>query len=125
MGMHDWHGKQRFNAIGAIAEFDFVTLSLFRSSINADIFHAWVTQDLLPKLPTGSVLVMDNASFHKRSDIVQTIQQSAMALEFLTAYSPDLNPIEHKWAQAKALKKRYRCSTKKLFRSFFNCVNLL
>ncbi|WP_425347684.1 transposase [Spartinivicinus poritis] len=30
-------------------------------------------------------------------------------LEYLPPYSPDLNPIEHKWAQAKAIRKQHRC----------------
>ncbi|RMF36326.1 MAG: IS630 family transposase, partial [Alphaproteobacteria bacterium] len=31
------------------------------------------------------------------------------------AYSPDLNPIENKWAQAKAIRRRTGCSTDELF----------
>ncbi|WP_417911164.1 transposase, partial [Candidatus Electronema sp. PJ] len=38
-------------------------------------------------------------------------------LEFLPPYSPDLNPIEHKWAQAKVLRKKYRCSVEELFQN--------
>ncbi|WP_422824292.1 hypothetical protein [Xenorhabdus siamensis] len=41
---------------------------MFAGSINADVFHAWMTQDLLPKLPGSAVIVMDNASFHKRNN---------------------------------------------------------
>ncbi|MDC9616436.1 transposase, partial [Xenorhabdus khoisanae] len=70
-GTHDWHAKGRINVIGAILNNRFVTLSLFTGSINADVFHAWITQDLLPKLPHGAVIVMDNASFHKRNDTRQ------------------------------------------------------
>lgn len=44
--------------------------------VNSDVFHAWMTQDLLPKVPVGSVIVMNNASFHKRDDIVQSIQRA-------------------------------------------------
>jgi transposase len=43
-----------------------------------------------PKLPQNSVIVMDNASFHKPADS----QQAGHLVEFLTPYSPDLNPIE-------------------------------
>jgi transposase len=42
---------------------------------------------------------MDNATFHKREDIQTAIQQAGMTLEYLPPYSPDLNPIEHKWAE--------------------------
>ncbi|WP_407078936.1 transposase [Candidatus Regiella insecticola] len=30
-------------------------------------------------------------------------------MEYLPTYSPDMNPIEHKWAQAKALRRRRQC----------------
>ncbi|WP_275374770.1 transposase [Xenorhabdus bovienii] len=53
-GTHDWHAKGRLNVIGAILENTFVTLSLFTGNINADVFYAWMTQDLLPKLPHGA-----------------------------------------------------------------------
>jgi transposase len=43
---------------------------------------------------------MDNASFHKRQDIQEAITQAGHILAYLPPYSPDLNPIEKKWAQA-------------------------
>ncbi|WP_422645851.1 transposase [Xenorhabdus doucetiae] len=46
-GTHDWQAKGRINAIGAIIKKTFVSLSLFAGNINADVFHAWMTQDLL------------------------------------------------------------------------------
>ena len=49
---------------------------------------------------------MDNASFHKSQDMKSAIENAKLTLEYLPAYSPDLNPIEHKWAQAKAIRKR-------------------
>lgn len=84
-----------------------LTLSLFSGfSINANVCYAWITQDLLLKLPAQRVVVMDNASFHKRADIQQAIKEADHILEYLPAYSPDLNPIEHKWAQSKAIRKQ-------------------
>jgi transposase len=53
---------------------------------------------------------MDNAAFHNRADIKQLFEQEGHVLEYLPAYSPDLNPIEHKWAQAKAIRKRKTCN---------------
>ncbi|WP_430228788.1 transposase [Nitrosomonas communis] len=78
-------------------------VSLFALNINADVFHEWAMQDLLPKLPSHAVVVMDNATFHKRQDTQEAIQNAGHTLEYLPAYSPDLNPIEHKWAQAFAV----------------------
>ncbi|PHM25410.1 transposase [Xenorhabdus budapestensis] len=104
-GTHDWHAKDRLNVIGAIIKNTFLTLCLFTGNINADVFHAWVTQDLRPKLPNRAVIVIDNAPFHKLYDPIQAIVDSGCQLEWLPPYSPDLNPIEHKWAGVKAIKK--------------------
>ncbi|MCB1579774.1 MAG: transposase [Rhodospirillales bacterium] len=38
------------------------------------------------------------------------------ALLFLPPYSPDLNPIEQKWAQTKAIRKQLFCSIDALFK---------
>jgi len=84
-------------------------------SVNAGMFHLWVVGDLLPKLPPGCVVVMDNASFHKRADIRRAIEEAGHILEFLPPSSPDLNPIEHKWARAKAIRRRKRRSVDELF----------
>ena len=46
---------------------------------------------------------MDNATFHKRQDTQEMIEKEGFILEYLPPYSPDLNPIEQKWAQAKAI----------------------
>lgn len=121
---HDWHAKGRINAIAAIIDFVFVTLSLVEGSINSDIFYAWLTKALLPKLPIGAVIVMDNASFHKRADILATIEQRGFILELLPSYSPDLNPIESKWAQAKDIRRQHRCDVDTLFRDHFPYVSL-
>ena len=108
-GTHDWHSKGRVNAIGAIIDFVFVAVGLFNGSINSDVFYAWLTSTLLPNLQAGTVIVMDNASFHKRTDMIKAIHDDNCILEFLPPYCPDLNPIEHKWAQAKAIRKKLRC----------------
>ena len=114
-GLHDWHAKGRVNAIGAIIRNSFIALSLFVGSINSDVFYAWLTQDLLPKIPSNAVIVMDNATFHKRADMLEAIKQHGATLEFLPPYSPDLNPIEKKWAQAKSIRRKLRCSIDELF----------
>lgn len=111
----NWEAKSKTNAIGALLNGILLTLALFKFNINSDIFYAWVTQDLLPKLPAGSVIVMDNASFHKREDIIKAIQNAGCIAEFLPAYSPDFNPIEHTWAQIKSIRNKMKLSVEELF----------
>ena len=74
-----------------------------------------MTQDLIPKLPEKAVIVMDNATFHKRQDTQFAILKAGHTLEYLPPYSPDLNPIEQKWAQAKAIRRRTGSSIEQLF----------
>jgi transposase len=119
-GKHDWQAKGRINVIGALQENQLLTACLFESTVDSEVFHAWITKDLLHKLPQGAVIVMDNATFHKRQDTQQQIQQAGCILEYLPPYSPDLNPIEHKWAQAKACRRKFRCTVEELFKQFIH-----
>lgn len=114
-GTQDWHAKGRTNVIGALLNKCLITIGLFKTNVNADVFTAWVEQDLLPKLPSNSVIVMDNATFHKRQDTQNIIRKAGHELLYLPAYSPDFNPIEQKWAQAKAIRKRNHCSIEQIF----------
>ena len=84
-------------------------------TMNTDIYTAWVIQDLLPKLPPQSIIVMDNATFHKGSEMQEAIKKAGHTLLYLPPYSPDLNPIEKKWAQAKAMRRRVGGSVADLF----------
>ena len=115
MGVHDWHKQGRINVLGAIINGLLFTVTLMTGTVNTAVFYAWVTQDLLPKIPPQAVIVMDNASFHRRQDIQEAIEAAGATLEFLPPYSPDLNPIEKKWAQAKAIRRRLGCSVDELF----------
>ena len=118
VGQQDWHQKGRRNALGALIGKTLLTVCWVHGSVNADVFYAGLTQDLLPKMPSKAVIVMDNASFHKRQDILDAIQESGTLLEFLPPYSPDLNPIELKWAQAKAIRREHGCSVDELFKRY-------
>lgn len=116
-GMQNWGAKSRTNAIGALLGKTLLTVSLITGTVNALVFTSWIEQDLLPKLPAESVIVMDNAAFHKNKLMQETIREAGHILEYLPPYSPDLNPIEKKWAQAKALRKKNQCKLDILFHS--------
>jgi hypothetical protein len=115
-GKHDWGAKGRTNVIGALLGGVLLTVSMFESTINTDVYTAWVKQDLIPKLPPQSIIVMDNATFHKGNEMKIVIEEAGHTLLYLPPYSPDLNPIEKKWAQAKALRRRIGGSIHSLFK---------
>ncbi len=64
-GLCDWQARGRTNAIGALIGKTLLAVGLFKTNVTADIFTAWVKQDVPPRLPENSVIVMDNATFHK------------------------------------------------------------
>lgn len=116
-GKHDWGARGRTNVIGALLGGALLTISLFSSSINTVIFTSWVEQDLLPKLPPNSVVILDNATFHKGLSMQQALKDAGHTLLYLPPYSPDFNPIEKKWAQAKSIRRKVGCDIITLFQN--------
>ena len=114
-GKRDWQARGRINVTGALLNNRLLNVGLFDGNINSDVFYAWMTQEVLPQAPPEAVIVLDNAAFHKRKDIQAAVKEAGMTLEYLPHYSPDLNPIGHKWAQAKALRRKLRCDVHDLF----------
>ena len=58
---------------------------------------------LIPALsdPLKSVLIIDNASWHKRDAIYDIADEFGVKVIVLPPYSPDLNSIEKYWANVK------------------------
>ena len=89
---YNWQAKKRTNVIGALYEKMLFALDYFETNINGDIFYNWCKFTLIPSLKAKCVIVMDNASFHKR--VQRLLNRHGHRLLFLPPYSPDLNPIE-------------------------------
>ena len=76
-------------------------------SLNKFVYQEWVEQgnqaELYEKIGPRVVVILDNASYHKRQDVVEKIEQSLpnIHLCFLPAYSPDFNLIELVWHSCK------------------------
>jgi transposase len=112
-------GKGRVNVMGGIRESDRKRICFFVKKGEGDIFYEqlqqfnelikneWISQgnrseDFHIKGPK-IIIILDNASYHKRLDIREKIAQELpnITLEFLPAYSPDLNIIELVWHSCK------------------------
>lgn len=102
---YDWQGRNQTNVIGALWGTKLFAAGLFDFSINRRIFDAWVKEVLIPEMPPESVVVMDNASFHK-GEALQLLKDCGHEVLWLPPYSPDLNPIEHKWAWIKGMRRK-------------------
>ena len=62
---------------------------------------------LLKCVALGSVLIMDNARFHRKDILRDMAEKANCTVLFLPAYSPDLNPIENEWANLKTFLRNY------------------
>lgn len=69
-------------------------------------FEAYVEHMLVPAIPRGSIVVMDNLSAHKSPEIARLLHGAGAELWYLPPYSCDFNPIEPMWAKVKSSLRR-------------------
>ena len=79
----------------------------FDGSMDGDLCEGWIEHLLVPALknPSKSVLIIDNASWHRKDAIYDIADEFGFTAMSLPPYSPDLNPIEKFWAN---VKRRFR-----------------
>ena len=90
-------------------------VGLFTCNVDTTVFSTWIKHFLLPNLKTSTVIVMDNATFHKNTNMLKIITDAGHIIEFLPSYSPDLNPIENKWSERKVYIRKHNCSVKQCY----------
>lgn len=100
---------KRYSILPALSLDGMLHCDIVEGSYNAARFVDFV-KALVPKMQRfpgpNSVLVMDNCSIHKDPALVEMIELLGMKIEFLPAYSPDLNPIEQAFSAIKASIRR-------------------
>ncbi len=75
--------------------------------MTSDFFKAWFQKFLLPTLNKPSVIIMDNARFHRMGKLELLCEEFGHKLLPLPPYSPKYNPIEKTQAHIKKHLKRY------------------
>jgi transposase len=101
------HHHERVNVIGALRGNQMIALASFVGTCNGELFNTWLDTKACPKFSADDVLIMDNAPFHFRNEIVKIAKRHSCKVLFLPPYSPELNPIEHYWAHLKAWLKNF------------------
>ncbi|VOD09427.1 IS630-Spn1, transposase Orf2 [Streptococcus pneumoniae] len=79
----------------------------YEETMTSDFFEAWFQKFLLPTLNTPSVIIMDNARFHRMGKLELLCEEFGHKLLPLPPYSPEYNPIEKTWVHIKSTSKRY------------------
>ncbi len=100
-GRVDSQTRPRTSLIGGYRDGKLLAPVLFNGTCNTETMNVWLKDHLLPELQRGSVIVMDNASFHKSQETRDIIKAAGCFVLFLPPYSPHLNPIEKLWANIK------------------------
>lgn len=74
---------------------------LFEGACTAQLVDTWFEEHLIPELKPNSLVIMDNAAFHRKSTIKDILETHGHTLMPLPPYSPDFNPIEKVFAHLK------------------------
>ena len=78
----------------------------------------------LKKVKENKVIIMDNATFHRKSRLYDLCKNANknLRLIFLPPYSPQLNPIEKYWAILKRKLKKFdkddKCFKESIYKLF-------
>ena len=92
---------KRTNIVAAKCGDKIVAPMVYRGTTDSVLFECWFEKMLLKSVPSYSVLIMDNATFHRKSKIRELAERADCEVLFLPPYSPDLNLIEKFWAWLK------------------------
>lgn len=95
------HKYKRVGIVAAQIGKQIVAPMQYESTMDSTLFEAWFVRRFLPAIEKGTVIVMDNAAFHRKKQLVSFAHNFNCHLVFLPPYSPDLNPIENFWSWLK------------------------
>src|ERR1017187_8704182 len=79
---------ERTSIISASQRGKLVAPLVFQGSCNTEVVDAYFEKVLLPALPPGSVIVLDNARFHQSPTTQRLVEAAGCQLLFLPSYSP-------------------------------------
>ena len=116
--------RERTSIISASQQDKLVAPLVFQGSCNSVVVDTYLEKVLLPVLPPGSVIVVDNARFHQSPTTLKLVEAAGCQRLFLPAYSPDLNPIEHLLAACKARRRQDLSTAAKPFLFIANMCQL-
>ena len=98
--------KNRTNLIMAQRQKEWLAPVLFTGTCNHNVVEHWLEHCLFKELTKPSLIIADNAPFHRKTVLQELAKTYGHRLLFLPPYSPDFNPIEQSFAVIK--RKRYQ-----------------
>ena len=92
---------QRTSLVAAKIGQKLIAPMVYKETMVSYFFEEWFETFLLPELTEKSVIIMDNAAFHRIDILQEMAKKHGHVVLPLPPYSPDLNPIEKVWANLK------------------------
>ncbi|KAG0439509.1 hypothetical protein DMUE_2386 [Dictyocoela muelleri] len=88
----------------AIKKSGIINFEIKDGSFNGESFMCFIENKLTVHFQNNNddILIMDNCSFHHRSDVIALLDSKNIKHRFLPAYSPQLNPIEEYFSYFKS-----------------------
>lgn len=92
---------KRTNIVAGICQGGWVAPMRYDGTTDSSLFEFWFERCLLKAVDVNSIIILDNATFHRKSTLSDLALKCGCQILFLPPYSPDLNPIEKMWAWLK------------------------
>lgn len=92
---------KRINVVAGLRNGKVICPTKYTWNMTSAWFCEWFEWLLCPLLMIGSIVVMDNASFHNKSKLNKIALSYGCRIIWLPPYSPDKNSIEKYWANMK------------------------
>ena len=91
---------ERVSMVAAQCGDEIIERHEYGCNMNSRLFEFWFML-LLKVIPRGSVIILDNASWHRKKVLTEMAKAAKCRVIFLPPYSPDFSPIENTWANLK------------------------
>ena len=98
---------KRINIVSGQIGKEVVAPYFYDWSTNSLWFEVWFEWHFCPLLPLLSIIIMDNARFHRKTELERIAKFYGHQILWLPTYSPDKNRIENLWANLKNWLRNY------------------
>jgi len=112
---------ERTSIVAGQVDGEFIAPMIYKESMTSDFFVNWFQKFLLPTLNTPSVIIMDNARFHRMGKLELLCEEYGHKLLPLPPYAPEYNPIEKTWAHIKKHLKKVLPCRNTFFEALLSC----
>lgn len=113
---------ERTSVVAGLVGQEIVAPMIYKESRTSDFFTKWFDKQLLPSLSEPHLIVMDNASFHPKIRLDKLAVAKGHYFFPLPPYSPEINPIEHYWANIKHKVRDLLRTGKSIYESLEYCL---